>query len=69
MATNNKSENQAKVSRKFIRYKDGYDYYGICQKTFEKIAKDANATYKVGKLVLVNVEILDKYLETCRIIE
>ena len=69
MRTNSRAEDQTTVKRKFIRYKDGYDYYGICQKTFEKLAKDANATYKVGKLVLVNVEILDQYLETCRIIE
>jgi len=57
------------IKRKFIRYKDGKDYYGINQKTFEKIAKEANATYKVGKMVLVNVEILDRYLELFRIIE
>lgn len=60
---------EAKQQKKFIRYKDGKEYYGISQKTFEKLAKEANATYKVGKMVLVNVEILDAYLELFRIID
>ena len=57
------------IKKKFIRYKDGKEYYGINERTFEKLAKEANATYKVGKMVLVNVEILDKYLELFRVIE
>ena len=34
-----------------------------------QLARNANATYKVGKMVLVNTQIIDKYLETCRVIE
>lgn len=55
--------------KKFVRYDKGAELYDMCQKSFEKLAKDANATYKVGKMVLVNTLIIDKYLETCRIIE
>ena len=55
--------------KKFIRYVDGAEVYSMHQKTFEKLAKDANARYKVGKLVLVNTQIIDKYLETCRVID
>ena len=36
---------------------------------FEKIAKEAKAVYKVNKMVLVNIEILDKYLELYRLVE
>ena len=49
---------------KFIRYKDAVKMYNICQKTLEKIVRDANAVYKVGKMVLINTKKLDSYLET-----
>lgn len=55
-----------KRERRFVRYKTGARLYDMCQSTFEKLAKDANAVYKVGKLALVNLDVLDKFLETCR---
>ena len=59
-----------KVGRKkFVRYKEGAELYSICQTKFERLAKDAKATYKVDKVVLVNCEILDEYLETFRVVE
>lgn len=58
----------AKVSKKkFIRYKEGAELYSISQSKFEKLAKDAKAIYKVDKVVLVNCELFEKYLETFRI--
>lgn len=55
--------------KKFVRYKDGAELYSMSQSKFEELAKDAKAVYKVNKLVLVNTEILDEYLETFRIVE
>ena len=55
--------------RKFVRYKEGADIYCMSQSKIEILAKDANACYKIDKLVLVNMDILDKYLETFRVIE
>lgn len=49
--------------KKFRRYQDGADYYGMSKSSFMKLAKDARAIYKPGKVVLVNCEILEKYLE------
>lgn len=51
----------------FVRYKEGAEMYSMCQSKFEKLAKDAKATYKVNKLVLVNCELFEKYLESFRI--
>ena len=52
-----------KVNRKkFVRYKEGAELYSISQSKFEKLAKDAKATYKVDKVVLVNCELFEKYL-------
>ena len=36
---------------------------------FQQLAKDANACYKIDGLVLVNLDILDEYIETFRITE
>ena len=52
-----------KYWKKFRRYKDAAEYYGICQSTLERIAKEAKATYKIEKLVLVNCDILEAYFE------
>ena len=56
-------ENRERNKKKFVRYKEGAELYSISQKKFEQLAKDAGATYKVGKAVLVNFHILDDYLE------
>ncbi|MCC8162966.1 MAG: DUF6462 family protein [Lachnospiraceae bacterium] len=57
-----------KANRKrFVRYKEGAELYSMCQSKFEQVAKDAKAIYKIDKLVLVNCDILDAYLETFRV--
>ena len=52
---------------KFVRYSDGTKMYSMGMTKFQEVAKDAKACYKIGQLVLVNTEILDKYLETFHI--
>lgn len=65
-----KTKDICEVQRKYVRYDVGAKLYGMCEKTFIKLAKDAKATCKYGKVVLVNTQIVDKFLETtCRIIE
>lgn len=53
--------------KRFVRYKEGAEIYSMCQSKFEQMAKDAKAIYKVDKLVLVNCDIFEEYLETFRI--
>ena len=62
-------ENKRKYWKKFRRYKDAAAQYGISQKTLERMAKDAKATYKFDKLVLVNCEILEAYFELYHVVE
>ncbi len=59
--------NGKEFKKKFIRYNEGADLYSMSQPKFEQMAKDAGATYKLNKLVLVNMEVLDDYLESFRI--
>lgn len=56
-----------KRGKKFVRYQEGADLYSMSLRKFQDISKDAGAIYKVGKMVLVNCEILDKYLETFKL--
>lgn len=55
------------TKKRFVRYKEGAEMYSMCQTKFEKMAKDAKAIYKCDKLVLVNTEIFEHYLETFRV--
>lgn len=55
--------------RKFVRYSEGSKLYGMGISKFQELAKNARACYKVGHMVIVNIEIMDEYLETFRILE
>lgn len=55
--------------KRFVRYADGAQMYSMSLSKFQQLAKDAKACYKVNQLVLVNLDILDEYLETFRITE
>ena len=58
-----------KKPKRFVRYREGAELYSMCQTKFERLAKDAKAIYKVDRLVLVNLDILDRYLESFRVEE
>lgn len=55
--------------KKFIRVKDGVELYGMSRSKLMQVAKDADAIYKVNKVVLLNCEMLETYLETFRLVE
>lgn len=54
-------------NKRFVRYSEGAEMYSMGKTKFQELAKDAKACYKVNQLVLVNLDILDAYLETFRI--
>lgn len=56
-------------NKRFVRYNEGAEMYSMSLSKFQQLAKDAKACYKVNQLVLVNLDILDEYLETFRIVE
>lgn len=53
--------------KKFRRYLDAAAYYGVSRSTIERIARDAGAIYKIHNTVLINCQILEEYLETCKL--
>lgn len=52
--------------KKFVRYKEGAEIYSMSEREFYKLAHDANAVYKRNKMALVNMEVLDKFMEYYR---
>lgn len=64
-----KMDRKQPQKKKFVRYKEGAELYSMCQSKFEQLAKEAKATYKVNKLVLVNCDLFEDYLEIYRVQE
>ena len=50
-------------------YSEGAEMYSMSVSKFMQLAKDAKACYKVNQLVLVNLDIIDEYLETFHIVD
>ncbi len=59
-------EETSLCAKKFVRYEEGAKKYSMGLSKFQTLAKEAKATYKVDKLVLVNCELFEKYLESFR---
>lgn len=55
------------TKRRFVRYKEGAEMYCMGLTKFQELCKAAKACYKVNQLVLVNLDIIDEYLESFRI--
>lgn len=49
--------------KKFVRYDEGKLLYSMGLHSFQELAKEAGAVYHVKRMVLVNTEKIDKYLE------
>ena len=49
--------------KKFVRYAEGASIYSLGLHTFQEIAKEANAVYKVKRCVLKKKKKVDEYLE------
>lgn len=49
--------------KKFVRYDEGAKIYSMGLHTFQDLAKEAGAVYRIKRVVLVNTDIIDEYLE------
>jgi hypothetical protein len=49
-----------------VRYEEGAELYSVGKHTFQEMAKEAGAIYHFKRVVLVNTELVDEYLETFR---
>ncbi len=53
-------------AKRYVRYKEGADMYSIGLTKFQELAKEARATIKVDKLVLVDCQRFEEFLESFR---
>ena len=49
--------------RKFVTYQEGSDLYGIPYYSFVRLAKEAGANIRIKKKVVIDLELVEKYLE------
>lgn len=57
-----------KVEKKrLVRYKEGAEMYSMGMNKYQTLAKDAGAILKIDRMVLVDLDIFDQYLETFRV--
>ena len=57
------SEQDILPVKKFVRKKDGAQLYDVSEVYFMQLAEEAEAVYKIGKITLINMSIVDDYLE------
>ena len=50
------------LQKDFITYYEGADYYGLGLKVFTRMAHEAGAIYKMGKMVRIKRSIFEAYL-------
>lgn len=49
--------------KKFVSYQEGAALYSLGLHSFQELAKDAKAIYRIKRRVLVNTEKIDEFLE------
>lgn len=52
-----------KMPKRFVRYKTGAELYDMSERQFQTLAGEAKARCKINRMVIVDLDILDKYLE------
>ena len=50
--------------KRLVRYKEGAEMYSMGMNKFQTLAKDAGAILKIDRMVLVDLDVFDKYLES-----
>ena len=49
--------------KKYVRYDEGTQLFSMGLTTFKKVAKEAGAVIKVHRITLVNVQLIENYLD------
>ena len=56
-------KNKRKDTKRFVRYSEGAEMYSMGLTKFQELAKDAGANIRIKKNVVIDLELIDKYLE------
>lgn len=52
--------------KKFVKYDEGASMFSMGIHSFMDLAKEAKAVYRIRRIVLVNTETIEEYLENFR---
>ena len=58
---------KAPNKKRLVRYKEGAEMYSMGLNKFQAVSKDAGALIKLDRLVLVDLDVLDEYLDSFRV--
>lgn len=53
--------------KRLVRYKEGAEMYSMGMNKFQTLAKEAGAILKIDRMVLVDLDVFDRYLESFRV--
>lgn len=53
--------------KRLVRYKEGAEMYSMGLNKFQSISREAGAIIKIDRIVLVDLDVLDEYLESFRV--
>ena len=56
----------AKKKKRYVNYKEGMVLYSMGKISFRKLAQDAHALLRIKKIAIVDLDMLDDYLEQHR---
>ena len=60
-------KSQSPRRSKYVRYKEGAEMYCMSVRQFTTLAHDAGAVSKINRMILVNTELIDKYIDYYRV--
>ena len=53
--------------KRLVRYKEGAEMYSMGLNKFQSLSKEAGAIIKIDRMVLVDLDVFDEYLESFRV--
>ena len=56
----------AKKKKRYVGYEDGMALYSMGKISFRKLAQEAHALLRIKKIAIIDLDILDDYLEQHR---
>ena len=62
-----KGESKTQRAKRWIRCRDAIERYGVSRPTIMAWAKSSGSLLKIEKTVLIDIETLDKFIESYRV--
>ena len=64
MRAHKRGELTREQGKKYVKYDEGAALYSMGLNAFQRLAKETQATVRVGRSVWVNLDLFEKYFQT-----